>query len=82
VSLNEVVELQTRTVAATLVWVTVALLIINAYFMSEWIWLISIALLVIAAIVYFLPQSRKRQNPDAKNSALQPKTILSLTIFQ
>jgi heme/copper-type cytochrome/quinol oxidase subunit 2 len=68
--LNEVAELQIRTVAAILVWITVALLIINAFLKSEGIWLISIALLVIALIVYFLPQSRKRQNPDTKNPAV------------
>jgi len=44
VTLNEVVELQIRTVATILVWIVAALLIINLSLKSEWIWLLSIAL--------------------------------------
>jgi len=57
--MNEAVELQIRTVAAILAWIVVALLVINMSLRSEWIWLTSIALLVMAFIVYFFPQLRK-----------------------
>jgi len=57
--MNEAVELQIRTVAAILAWIVVALLVINMSLRSEWIWLISIALLIIAVIIYFFPRLRK-----------------------
>lgn len=58
-SLKEVVEVQIRTVAAILAWVVVALLIINMSLKSEWIWMTSIALVIIAFILYFYPRLKK-----------------------
>jgi len=51
--------LQVRTVAAILAWFVVALLLLNSFFRSEWILPISIALTVIAVLVYFSPRARK-----------------------
>jgi len=54
-----VVDLQIRTVAAIMMWVVVALLLLNKFLRSGWIWLISIAMLVTAVIIYFIPRLRK-----------------------
>ncbi len=51
--------MQTRTVSAILVWLAIALLILNGYFKSQWIVLVGIALVVIAVITYFIPRFRK-----------------------
>jgi len=51
--------MQTRTVSAILVWIAIALLILNGYFKSQWIVLIGIALVIIAVITYFIPRFRK-----------------------
>ncbi|MDH5389904.1 MAG: hypothetical protein OEX10_01965 [Candidatus Bathyarchaeota archaeon] len=48
-----------RTVAAILIWFVVALLILNKFLRSGWIWLISIAVMILAVIVYFIPRLRK-----------------------
>ena len=48
-----------RTVSAILVWFVVALLLLNRFFMSEWVLPISIVLTVIAVLVYFSPRIRK-----------------------
>jgi hypothetical protein len=54
-----VVGLEIRTVATILMLFVVALLILNRFLMSGWIWLISIAIMIIAVIVYFIPRLRK-----------------------
>ncbi len=54
-----VVELQIRTVAAILMLFVVALLFLNNFLKSGWIWLISIAMMIVAVIVYFIPTLRK-----------------------
>jgi len=55
-----VVELHVRTVAAIMMWFVVALLILNRFLLgSRWVWLISIALVIMAVIVYFIPRLRK-----------------------
>ena len=54
-----VVALQIRTVAVILMVFVVALLFLNSYFQSGWIWLTSIALVIVAVIVYFIPTLRK-----------------------
>ncbi|MDH5266730.1 MAG: hypothetical protein OEW62_03520 [Candidatus Bathyarchaeota archaeon] len=55
-----VAELQVRTVAAIMMWFVVALLILNRFVLnSGWIWLISVALMIMAVIVYFIPRMRK-----------------------
>jgi hypothetical protein len=58
-TLNEVAELHIRTISAILAWVDVALLIANFYFKSELILLISIAIVIIAVLIYFIPRLRK-----------------------
>jgi hypothetical protein len=54
-----VVSLQIRTVAAILMWFVVALLLLNIYLRSGWMWLMSIAMVIVAVIVYFIPTLRK-----------------------
>ncbi|MDH5266715.1 MAG: hypothetical protein OEW62_03445 [Candidatus Bathyarchaeota archaeon] len=48
-----------RTVAAILMLFVVALLILNKFLRSEWIWLISIAIMIMAVVIYFIPRLRK-----------------------
>ncbi|KPV62234.1 MAG: hypothetical protein AOA66_1396 [Candidatus Bathyarchaeota archaeon BA2] len=48
-----------RTVAAIIMWFVVALLILNKFVRSGWVWLISIAMLILAVVVYFIPRFRK-----------------------
>jgi hypothetical protein len=52
-------ELQIRTIAAILIWVVAALLILNMMLRSVWILLISIAMTIIAVVIYFTPRLRK-----------------------
>ena len=52
--------LHIRTVAAVLIWLVVALLILNSYFRSVWILLTAIVTVIIAVLIYFSPQLRKR----------------------
>jgi len=56
---GEIAELHIRTIAAILAWVDVALLIANFYFKSESILLMSIAIVIIAVLIYFIPRLRK-----------------------
>jgi uncharacterized protein YacL len=56
---NEVAELLSRTISAILVWVVAALLIANIYFRSELILLMSIAIVIIAVLIYFTPRLKK-----------------------
>jgi len=55
----KVVELQIRTVAAILIWFVAALLILNLMFRARWILLISIAIMIMAVVIYFIPRLRK-----------------------
>lgn len=48
-----------RTVAAILMLFVVALLILNKFLRSEWIWFISIAIMIMAVLIYFIPRLRK-----------------------
>ena len=48
-----------RTVATILMLFVLALLILNKFLRSGWIWLVSIAMLITAVIVYFIPRLRK-----------------------
>lgn len=48
-----------RTVAAILIWLVAALLILNMMFKSGWILLISIAMMITAVVIYFIPRLRK-----------------------
>ena len=56
--------MQIRTVAAIIVWVVVALLILNRVLRSEWTMPIAIVLTVIAVLIYFSPRLRKEKNSD------------------
>jgi len=52
--------LHVRTVAAIMMWFVVVLLILNRFLLkSGWILLISVALTIMAVIVYFIPRLRK-----------------------
>jgi len=53
--------LQKRTVSAILVWVAIALLILNGYLRSLGIFLICIAMVITAVVVYFMPRTRRQQ---------------------
>jgi hypothetical protein len=55
----KVVKLQIRTVAAILIWFVAALLILNLVLRSLVILLISIAMTIIAVVVYFIPRIKK-----------------------
>jgi hypothetical protein len=64
--------LQVRTVAAILAWSAVALLLLNSFFRSEWILPTSIALTVIAVLVYFSPRLRKGKKSADNEKNLPP----------
>jgi len=51
--------LHVRTVAAILVWFVVVLLLLNNYLRSEWIFSISIALIILTVLIYFFLGRRK-----------------------
>lgn len=53
------VKLHIRTVAAIMMLIVVALLFLNRIFRSAWILPISIAMTIMAVIVYFIPRLRK-----------------------
>ena len=57
--LPEGVALQIRTIAVILMVFVVALLFLNSYLRSGLIWLTSIAMVIVAVIVYFIPTLRK-----------------------
>ena len=49
-----------RTVAAIMMWFAVALLILNRFLLKlGWIWLIAVALMIMAVVVYFIPRLRR-----------------------
>ena len=52
-------ELHIRAVAAILIWIAVALLLLNNFFRSEWLFLIPIAIILLAVLLYFVPRLRK-----------------------
>jgi len=58
--LNEVAVLQVRTVSVILVWTAIILLFLNYYFRSGFMFYLTIALVVIAVLVYFIPRWRKQ----------------------
>ena len=51
--------MQIRTVAAILMWLAVVLLIVNSTLRSEWLWVITISIIIMAVIAYFIPKLRK-----------------------
>jgi hypothetical protein len=64
---------QVRTVAAILVWIAVALLLLNRLLRSEWILPISIVLTIIAVLVYFTPRLKTKNPKDNKSNLLDRK---------
>ncbi len=52
-------ELHVRTLAAIIMWIVVALLVLNMILRSGTILFISIAMLLVAVLVYFIPRLRK-----------------------
>jgi hypothetical protein len=50
-----------RTVAAIIVWVVVALLLLNRLFMSDLVLPIALVLTIIAILVYFSPKLLKKK---------------------
>ena len=59
-------NLHVRTVLSILVWVAVAMLILNIYLRSELVFLTSIALVAIAVVIYFIPIVRVHVHQVAK----------------
>jgi len=68
ISLNEVAELQIRTISAILAWVVVALLIVNFSFKSDLLLWISLAIVAVAVVIYFVPRFRKSAVPTEDKS--------------
>ncbi len=64
--------MQIRTVAAIIVWVVVALLLLNRVLRSEWTMPIAIVLTVIAVLIYFSPRLRKEKKSADKEENLPP----------
>ena len=62
--------MQIRTVAAIIVWVVVALLLLNRVLRSEWTLPIAIVLTLIAVLIYFSPRLRKEKKQTNKKSNL------------
>lgn len=52
--------MQVRTVSAIMIWLVIALLLLNIYFKYDWLFLVSIALIVLAVVIYFVPFIRRR----------------------
>jgi hypothetical protein len=75
-----------RTVAAILMLFVVTLLILNKFLRLEWMWLLSIAMMIIAVLIYFIPRLRKfrdhvaiaersiHESKTTGNHSLQKKT--------
>jgi len=50
---------QKRTVSAILVWMAIALLLLNGYLKSPWIIVVCIGVVISAVMVYFIPRPKK-----------------------
>lgn len=59
--MSEALKIQTRTISAILVWITIALLLLNGYFQSVWVIVLAVALIVIAVLMYFWTALKKRR---------------------
>lgn len=62
-----------RTIAAIIVWIVVALLLLNRLLRSGWILPISIVLTVIAVLIYFSPRLRRKQSAKPTDTEATPK---------
>ena len=56
-----------RTVATILMLLVLALLILNKFLRSGYMWLISIAIMIVAVIVYFIPRLSERAKSCQKH---------------
>ena len=63
--------MQIRTVAAIIVWIVVALLLLNRIFMSEWVLPIAIVLTAVALVIYFSPRFLKKKNQQTPDPVQQ-----------
>lgn len=52
-------KLQHKTISAILIWIAIAVLLLNGYFKSQLILLMGIAMVVIAVTVYFFHRLTK-----------------------
>jgi len=71
--------LHVRTIAALLIWIVVALLLLNTYFKSGWILLVVVATIIIAILVYFGPQLKKRYGSSKR--VLNPACVVTSTLI-
>ena len=58
---TETTNLQIRTVAAIIIWIAVALLLLNRALMLDWVLPLALLLTVVAIIVYFSPRFTKKE---------------------
>ena len=56
--------MQIRTVAAIIVWIVVALLLLNRVFMLDWVLPIALVLTAVAVVLYFSPRFMKKKNKE------------------
>jgi len=66
---TRITQLQVRTVAAIVVWVVVALLLLNRALQTEWITPLSIGLTIIAVLIYFSPRFRKKKSQPQESAS-------------
>ena len=64
--------MQVRTIATIIVWVAVALLLLNRAYKTEWMTPLAIALAVIAAVVYFIPRIMKQKSTTGEAKRPEP----------
>lgn len=64
--------MQIRTVAAIIVWVVVALLLLNRIFMYDWVLPVALILTLAAVLLYFSPRILKKKKQETTEN--QPLT--------
>jgi hypothetical protein len=62
---------QIRTVAAIIVWIVVALLLLNRIFMADWVLPIAIVLTAVALVIYFSPRFLKKEKQQTQETVQQ-----------
>ncbi|MCW4034343.1 MAG: hypothetical protein NWF03_03155 [Candidatus Bathyarchaeota archaeon] len=65
--------MQVRTIATIIVWISVALLLLNRAYQTEWMTPLAIVLAVIAAVVYFIPRIKKQKPTTAEAKRPEPE---------
>ena len=63
--------MQIRTVAAIIVWIVVALLLLNRIFMADWVLPIAIVLTAVALVIYFSPRFLKKEKQPTQEPVQQ-----------